>query len=261
MSLKIIKKTIQNKYFTFNAMIFLPNSEETSYTNWAIFTHGYTASKSDCINWAQRITEINIPTVIFDLPGHHLGSYNSVNSFEEFRDHSQECFLDAFNLLQEHLNGPCTHLTLGGHSLGALLALKALELPAFKDVEKLGIAVGIGIGHHKTIHLFESSFYEKTLSVRRQLVDEKLDSDIVFPWIKDEKINIQIEGHRVHLITGLDDIVVGEGGTQTLMDKLVEHGNNVTYSSPRKLPHHEPSKAATYIYNFLKKELDLKVVL
>lgn len=257
MSLKILKKTITNNYFTFNAMFFLPTEQSGSYTNWAIFTHGYTASKSDCINWAQRIAEINIPTVIFDLPGHHLGSYNSVSTFDDFKNHAHECFIDAYHLLKEYLPDACAQLILGGHSLGALLAIKALELKEFKNTTKLAIAVGIGIGHHKTVHLFESSFYEKTLMVRRQLVDENLDSDIVFPWIKDEKFNLDIRGERIHFITGLDDIVVGEGGTQTLVDKLNELENTVSYTYPRKLPHHEPSKAATYIYNFLKNELKI----
>ena len=260
MGLKIFKRTITNKNFTFNAMVFIPNSDGSTYTNWALFTHGYTASKSDCINWAQRIAEVNIPTVIFDLPGHHLGSYNSVPSFDVFKKHSHECFVDAFILLQEYVSNSCAHLTLGGHSLGALLAIKALEIPAFNSIRRLAIAVGIGIGQHQTIHLFESSFYQKTLSVRRQLVDENLDSDKVFPWIKEEKQNISLRGQRVHLITGLDDVVVGEGGTQNLMDHLLQYDNHVTLQTPRKLPHHEPSKAATYIYNFLKAELDLEVI-
>lgn len=257
MSLEIVKKTIENKYFSFNAMAFVPTEHAKTRSEWALFTHGYTASKSDCLNWAQRLSEANIPSVIFDLPGHHLGSFNSVNSFEDFKEHSHTCFEDAYELLKETLGTECSTVILGGHSLGAMLSIKALKLDAFKDLNRLAVAIGIGIGQHKTVHLFESSFYQKTLQVRRQLVDEHLDSDVMFPWIKQEKLDTDISGERIHLITGLDDVVVGEGGLEAFRFNLEALGNQVTFSEPKKLAHHEPSKAATHIYNFLKKELEL----
>jgi hypothetical protein len=257
MSVKLIKKTLTNEHFTFNSMLFLPSQKSEIRTEWALLTHGYTASKSDCLNWAQRLSEAGIPTIIFDLPGHHLGSYNEVKSFEEFRDHVLSCFETCFELLQNHISSKCSHLIFGGHSLGALLAIKALKLSTIKPNKKLAIGVGIGIGQHKTAHLFETSFYEKTLNIRRQLVDENIDSDLVFPWIKQEKLDLDIENERIHLITGLDDVVVGKGGLEVLKSKLEAKNNNVTFMEPRKLPHHEPAIAATHIYNFLKSELNL----
>ncbi len=256
MSVKIIKKTLKNDNFTFNAMAFLPSESEDWRRECALFTHGYTASKSDCINWAQRLSEAGIPCVIFDLPGHHLGSYNSVSSFQTFKARSHYCFVDALNFLKDYLPSPPDKLILGGHSLGALLSIKALELAEFKDYDRLAIAVGLGISQHKTIHLFESSFYQKTLNIRRQLVDENLDAALVFPWIHEEKLNLSISGQRIHLITGQDDVVIGAGGSEALRFHLEEE-NNVTMFEPKKLPHHEPSLAATHIYSFLKKELHL----
>ncbi len=258
MSTKLIKKKLTDQYFSFNAMAFIPSPSVEKRSEWAIFTHGYTASKSDCLNWAQRLSEVGIPCAIFDLPGHHLGSYNKVNSFEDFRDHSHECFLGAFNFLKEQLTDGrknCTKLILGGHSLGALLAIKALNISEFDFYDPIALAIGIGIGQHKTAHLFETSFYEKTLNIRRQLVDPHLDSDFVFPWIKEEKQNMQVFNKRVHMITGLDDVVVGEGGLEAFRLELEANKNDVTFSEPKKLPHHEPSMAATHIYNYLKNEL------
>ncbi len=257
MSTKLVKKTLTNSRFTFNAIAFLPSPEVETRSEWALFTHGYTASKSDCLNWAQRLSEAGIPVAIFDLPGHHLGSYNDVNSFEEFQECSHHCFIDAFNFLNEHMQSDCTKLILGGHSLGAMLSIKALNLPDLEFYDPMAIGVGIGIGQHKTTHLFETSFYEKTLNIRRQLVDPHLDSDVVFPWIKQQKLDMNIYNKRVHLITGLDDVVVGEGGLEAFKFELESKGNIVSFSEPRKLPHHEPSMAATHIYNFLKKELGL----
>lgn len=252
MSVRLIKKKLSLRNFEFNAIAFLPKNPSSL---GALFTHGYTASKNDCVNWAQRLSDAGIGTVIFDLPGHHLGSYNSVSSFEEFRDHAHECFESAFDFLSEHAE--IDQIVLGGHSLGALLSVFALDLPKFKNLNPLSIGVGLGIGQHKTAHLFETSFYQKTLNIRRQLVDEKIDSDLVFPWIKEAKLNLDVTQKRIHLITGIDDVVVGEGGMEALAFYLKSNGNDVTTAEPRKLPHHEPAAAATHIYNFLKKELSL----
>ncbi len=257
MNVKIIKQTLTNKYFSFNAMAFLPPSDVETRSEWALFTHGYTASKSDCINWAQRLSELGIPCAIFDLPGHHLGSYNEIRSFEDFKKNAHDCFIDAYKFLKEQGLSDCTKLILGGHSLGALLSLKALNIKEFEELNPLAIGIGIGISQHKTVHLFESSFYQKTLNIRRQLVCENLDSDLVFPWIKNEKLNLEIYQKRIHLITGLDDVVVGEGGAEVLRFNLESQGNDVTLTEPKKLPHHEPSSAASYIASFIKKELKL----
>lgn len=259
MSVQIIKKTLNNNYFTFNAFAFIPADGPSAppvRSEWALFTHGYTASKSDCINWAQRLSESGIPCCIFDLPGHHLGGLNSIPSFEVFRDKSTECFIDAFKFLQELTESDCERLILGGHSLGALLSLKALELEMFASYNPLAIGVGLGISQHTTQHLFESSFYQKTLNIRRQLVDKNIDSDLIFPWIKEEKLNLDLKDKRIHLITGQDDVVVGEGGMQALAFNL-NINNDVSTFEPRKLPHHEPSMAASQIFSFLKKELSL----
>ena len=260
MSIKISKTIIQNSFFKFNAMTFLPSPNEEHKPLMAIFTHGYTASKRDCLPWAQRLAESGIPSVIFDLPGHYLGSFEEVESFKDFKDHAHENFIDAHRYLIEQLkaHGYDTNfetLILGGHSLGAMLTLKALELDYFKSMNTYGVCVGLGIGQHKTTHLFESSFYQKTLDVRRQLVSPALDSDVVFPWIKQEKLNMSITGKKIHLICGVDDVVVGPGGVEALAFNLQELGNDVSVHEPKKLPHHEPTMAATHINSFVKKNL------
>lgn len=263
MSVKLIKKTLENSYFCVNSMVFLPSknsSEPMQKDSWALFTHGYTASKRDCLPWAQRLAEAGIPSVIFDLPGHYLGSFNECESFDDFVNHAHEIFTEAFEYLKASLSAEgydskCSRVILGGHSLGALLAVKALELEAFQNIERIGIGVGLGIGQHKTAHLFETSFYEKTLNIRRQLVSPAIDSDRIFSWIKQQKLDANVKGQRIHLITGQDDVVVGAGGMEAQEFSLKELGNIVTTHNPRKLPHHEPIMAATHIHSFLKKEL------
>lgn len=263
MSVKIVKKTLTNSYFSFNAMAILPSPDENaSYKGqWGVFTHGYTASKRDCLPWAQRLAESGAPCVFFDLPGHYLGGYHEVESFEDFKAHVHECFIDAYKFLAESLNEndydiECTDVIFGGHSLGAMLSLKALELPYFSQLNKMAICIGLGIGQHKETHLFESSFYQKTLDIRRQLVSPSIDSDLVFPWIKEAKLSVTLTDQRIHLICGIDDVVVGEGGMKALEFNLVELGNTVTSIEPKKLPHHEPTMAATYVNSFLRKEFN-----
>ena len=245
MSVKILKRTLKSDHFTFNSMIFIAD-EGIARNTIALFTHGYTASKADLISWASRISDAGISSIIFDLPGHLLGSYNEVDHFETFTEHSIDCFDVAFKELKSEVGFNPDTLILGGHSLGALLSIKALEFLS---------AVGLGISQHETTHLFNSSFYEKTLNIRRQLVCESLDSDKMFPWISEEKENISIRGERIHLITGKDDVVVGLGGVNEFGDKLEALGNNVSISEPTRLPHNNPELAGSHIYSFLKKEL------
>ena len=257
MSVKIIKQTLKDENFTFNSMIFKAEKGIADKTV-ALFTHGYTASKSDQISWATRLSDAGISSIIFDLPGHHLGSFNEISSFETFTENAVNCFHLAYESLLERIDFEPEFLILGGHSLGALLSIKALELPTFSKIGKLAIAVGLGISQHETVHLFNSSFYAKTLNIRRQLVCESIDSDKMFPWISSEKENISVSNQRIHLITGRDDIVVGLGGVNEFAEKLEGLGNNVSISEPARLPHNNPELAGSHIYSFLKKELNLK---
>ena len=251
---KISFITLENEYFKFNAITFIPNEVDHNKVV-AVFSHGYTACKNDNFSWAQRLSDANIPCIIFDLPGHYLGSLYEVESFESFKEHAHECFLNAYQKLVDMIDFMPEKIVLGGHSLGAMLSLKALEFPEFENA--IAIGIGLGISQHKETHLFETSFYQKTLNIRRQLVSPALGSENVFPWIKDEKISYALEGKRIHLITGADDVVVGQGGMEALEFMLKNMNNEVTTQEPKKLPHHEPSLASSHIFHFLKKEFNL----
>lgn len=252
MKVKVKFHQLQNDHFSFEAISFVPEDIKS----YAIFTHGYTSSKGSIFSWGQRLSEAGIATIIFDIPGHYLGSINEVESFDDFKNHAHECFVDAYHkLLSVSENNNDKKIFLGGHSLGALLSIKALELDIFNDAYAIG--VGLGISQHKETHLFESSFYEKTLNIRRQLVSPSLDSDHVFPWIKNEKLSFSLRGKKIHLITGADDVVVGKGGMEALSFLLNNLSNEVSSNEPKKLPHHEPGFAASHVYHFIKKELTL----
>ena len=144
-------------------------------------------------------------------------------------------------------------MVLGGHSLGSLLALKALTMKEFEPYKKLGIGVGLGMAPKDVVHLFDTPFYKSTLKVREQLVSPELKPDNVFPWIRDEKYNLQITNQDIHLISGDDDLVVGNDGMERFLENLVQKNNRVTIERPSKLPHHEPQGAASYVKKYLKK--------
>lgn len=262
MSTKVIPLELSLSWFQVNALAFLPSLEggKTIKTEWALFSHGYTSHKGDCLNWASRLVEVGVPCLIFDQPGHYLGSFHEVNAWEDFRDHVHELFGEAFNRLQGlmelHLgngNFPSPrNIVLGGHSLGAFTSIKALELPIFQSYQKVAIAIGIGIGQRQATHLFETAFYEKTLSIRRQLVSPALDSKVVFSWLKNEKENMTVSSQRIHLITGEDDVVVGAGGLEAFIEVLERNGNVATWDRPKRLPHHEPGAATPHMFAFLK---------
>lgn len=262
MSSKVIRTELSLPWFQVNALAFIPSTEGASIkSEWAIFTHGYTSHKGDCLNWATRLVESGVPCLIFDQPGHYLGSFNEVSSFEDFTAHAHELFEEAYTrltaLMDQQLGagGYPTNsaIILGGHSLGAFTSIKALDLPVFANIPSISVAVGIGIGQQQATHLFETAFYEKTLSVRRQLVSPNLDSKTIFKWLKEAKENLDISGKRVHMITGEDDIVVGNLGMDAFLKVLESHGNVVTFDKPKRLAHHEPGLATAHIYSFLKK--------
>lgn len=259
MSVQLVKQTLVTPYFKFNAIAFIPSIEQDApqiKSQWALCTHGYTSCKMDNIPWAQRLVNAGVPTVIFDLPGHYLGSFEEVKSMEDFKEHAPECFITAYEFLANCMTdiGKCTDVIFLGHSLGALLCIKALTLKYFENIQRLVIGVGFGIGQHKTAHLFETSFYEKTLNIRKQLVSPAITAEVMFPWIRDEKLDLGVSHQTIHLITGEDDVVVGAGGMEALAFELKQLENEVTTYEPKKLPHHEPGLAASHIFHFLKKK-------
>ncbi len=227
MSSKVCITELSTPWFQVNALAFLPHGSAPLKKEWAIFTHGYTSHKGDCLNWASRLVDSGVPCIIFDQPGHYLGSFNEVNSIEDFKNHVHELFGEAYLRLQslmeihEPQRRPILPSTiiLGGHSLGAFTAFKALELPIFNEVSKLGIGIGIGIGQRQATHIFETAFYEKTLSIRRQLVSPSLDSKDIFSWLKNEKENMYY--FRVMLNSTISDILtMFDNDTMTVIEDI-----------------------------------------
>lgn len=249
--MKVLKSTIKYLDQATNVFCFLP--EEIKLL--AVFCHGYTADKSSILNWATRLAEVNCAVALFDLPGHYLGNFSEVEDFDHFKNNAHKLFYSAYEELLSSSNTKASDnlkLVLGGHSLGAMLALKASKLAEFKNLEKVIVGVGIGMAPKTVVHLFDTPFYKNTLDLRNQLVSKALHSDNVFPWIRDEKQNIDLENQRIHLITGIDDLVVGEDGMERFHQVLVEKNNQVTMERPSRLPHHEPNLAASHIKKFLK---------
>lgn len=257
MNVKITKTLLSLSWCETQAFALIPEGDIRPIR--AIYGHGYTASKADCLPWAIRAAEAGIPAIIFDWPGHYLGSFNEVERFEDFTREGHMLFAQAYERLEGLLHSLSSpqRVILGGHSLGALMALKALKLPAFQNMKRLGVGVGLGLNEKVETHLFDTTFYQKTLSIRRQLVSPALDTTNMFPWIRDEKLALTVSGERIHLIVGEDDMVVGAGGMLNIAEHLTKLGNNVTTFEPKKLAHHEPTLAAPHLHAFLKQELSL----
>ncbi len=266
--MKVQKLTLDYLDQKTNALVFLPEAsdlgESAVKSTFAILTHGYSSDKSSILNWPIRLAEVGVPCILFDLPGHYLGNYSEVVDFEHFKNHAHELFYSAFLKLKDYfleefplneqmLETDQLKLALGGHSLGAMLSLKALMLPEFSQYNKRAIAVGLGMAPKNVVHLFDTPFYKSTLRVREQLVSPALNPDNVFPWIKDEKVALTISNQTIHLITGIDDLVVGDDGMERLAESLTLKQNTVSTEKPSKLPHHEPQLAAAHVKKYLKK--------
>lgn len=266
MSVKVLPLELTLPYFTVNALAFIPSPDKEVRCEYAVFTHGYTSHKGDCLNWATRLVDAGVPTIIFDHPGHFLGSFHDLKNFKDFKEHAHELFGEAFKRLEVLVDQTlgvgshplCRNVILGGHSLGAFTSLKALELPAFKNFGRISIGIGLGLGQRQETHIFETAFYEKTIAIRSQLVSPVLNSKIVFPWLKEAKEGLTISNERIHLITGEDDVVVGPGGVEAFIEVLEKNGNTATFERPKRLAHHEPGAAAPHLYSFLKNHFGWK---
>ncbi|EQC44529.1 alpha/beta hydrolase family protein [Bacteriovorax sp. BSW11_IV] len=255
MSVKLVKIEIPYLDQKVNAIGFLPDPAKPTKDGLAILTHGYTSHKASILNWPTRLVEEGLPAILFDLPGHFLGGFSEVYDFELFKTEAPKLFQKAYELMKEHItltdNSP---IVLGGHSLGSLLCLKAMESDFFKSKNTKAVCVGLGLPPEGVTHIFDTPFYKSTLVIREQLVSKALGPKIVFPWIKEEKENMDISGHRIHFITGEDDLVVGKDGTERFAKILERHGNQVTVEKPTKLGHHLPEMAAGYVKKYLKSE-------
>ena len=87
MSSKVICLELSVPWFQVNALAFIPSPDKTPIkSEWALFSHGYTSHKGDCLNWATRLVEAGVPCMIFDQPGHYLGSFHEIASFEDFKE-------------------------------------------------------------------------------------------------------------------------------------------------------------------------------
>lgn len=247
------KLTLTSGPFTINALAFVPEYPKTNFVG--IFTHGYTASKSSILTWGSRLAGSGFSTMIFDLPGHYLGSYNEVESLDDFTKYAPLLFHEAKSFFEnEGLLSGAETLILGGHSLGALMSLKALENEL--NYEKVfNICVGYGPGPQETIHAFDSDFYKKTFEFREQLVSDPIRGNKILPWIKSQKENINITNREIHLITGKDDIVVASDGSERLQTLLKIKGNQVSLSRPNRMPHHQPELAGPHIMAILREKL------
>jgi hypothetical protein len=256
MGIKVFKTNLVVDEFEVHALGFLPEAINSVKPNsLAIFTHGYTSHKGSLLTWASRLVEEGMPCLIFDLPGHYLGGFSEVPTFEIFQKKAHRLFIEGYQtLLKETGVDHVDHVILGGHSLGGLLALKALALKEFEEVKTRAICVGLGLLEEGKTHLFESQFYKSTLNLRSQLVSPELAPDALFKWIRFEKNNLEVKNHIVHLITGEDDLVVGDQGTERIAELLKINGNTVSLEIPSKLPHHFPEQAASFIKKYLKKE-------
>ncbi len=241
----VTRTTIKSEHFEVEALKF---EAESPLDCCAVFSHGFTSSKNSIVSWAQRLADDGISSIVFDWPGHYLGNFKDCENFESFRQNAHLLFISAYKEVQEENS----HVVLGGHSLGALLSLKASMNPIFNTVHTHNICVGLGLSESNDVHLFSSTFYQKTLNIRRQLVSPSLNPDIVFPWIKEEKKEIEIKDKSIFILNGLDDAVVGKEGGAFMKEILEKNDNNVTLSTPKNLPHHRPEMATVHIAHNVK---------
>ena len=240
--LKEIKKiTLNSENLTANALFFIP--EKISGTRCCLFTHGYTSHKGSILTWAQKMMDLNIPTIIFDLPGHFLGGFHDVPSFELFKKEGPLLFSEAFTTIKKEFPEIVTAIS-GGHSLGALFSLLH---SAQSDFIQHQICVGLGSLPLNKPHLFETPFFKDTMLLRSELVSKQLSPTQVLPWIAETKRKAITSDKNIHLIGGSDDIIIGgTEGVEQMAGYLMPSNQVIKHIIP-KLPHHLPENAGVFV--------------
>ncbi len=248
--MKIIKKIIPWSHGETNAFCFLPEGKSKSV---AIFSHGYTSHKDAILTWAIKLSQAGVVSILFDLPGHYLGTFSEVKKFEDFSNDIHHIFRQSYDAFLKDIDfktGP--NIILGGHSLGALLALKAA--PFFNS--SLIICVAHGLSLPGEMVVWDSPFFKETMEIREQLVSPALKPSNIFPWIQKEQQVLSLENHKIVLIGGKDDLIVSEKRVVDLKNHLEKKNNLVTLEIANKLPHNQPEMAASLIKKIVK-EFDL----
>ncbi len=245
--------------YSVHGLIFLPEPGQKRIPTLMLATHGLTAHKASLLNWSLRLGEAGVASILFDLPGHYLGGWSEVPSFDWFCEYAHQLYGEAFRQLTRECQGQGNdgpaRIVLAGHSLGGLLALKALELEDFKTCpERHALAVGFGLAKPGAPHLFDTPFYQKTFQQRAQLISPLLDPQKILFWIREQKEGLKLQGKKIHLLSGHDDIVANEQGVGRMAELLQKLGNQVSIEHPKKLPHHAPELAAPHIKSWFDRQ-------
>ena len=246
--IEVVTETLSFKGTSTDALIFVPDASARAHCL-GVFSHGYTSHKGSLLAWASKLGDGGLPVVLFDLPGHYLGNFSEVEDFHDFAHDAPGLFFDAYEKLEKAAGrGQAETIILGGHSLGALLSLKALG--RFVGKKTLNVCVGLGMPGEGT-HVYDTPFYRQVIDFRGSLVSKALGPQAVFPWVKREKESLCVSGATVYLLCGQDDLVVGVEGADRLKTHLEAQHNRVFLEKPRRLAHHEPEGAAVHIKRFL----------
>ncbi len=230
-----------------SALMFIPKIDSIPIGQ-CVFTHGYTSSKTSLLSWSQTLLQSNIPSILFDLPGHLLGNSSDISSLEEF----YEVAIQFFHQCTEYMNQEkpkWEHVPwwFGGHSLGAFIALNAsrIKKPKIKTV-----CVGLGLKKDLRKTIAHHHFFKDVIEFRKHLVSETLSPAPFFSWLQKKKENLDISNQNFFFITGKDDIVMTPEDTQNLIEHL-KNKNDIKSVFPKHLPHYLPERASSEIKNLI----------
>jgi pimeloyl-ACP methyl ester carboxylesterase len=244
---QIYRHKLKTKHLESAALTFFPAQASNKIA--AVFTHGHTSHKGAILSWAEKLYHAGIASTIFDLPGHYMGEGSDVIDLDLFSKEAPELFSQAINAMSEKLI--VDHWIVGGHSLGALLSLKFLNLEAIPNSKVEAIAVGFAETSKSGNHLYQEAIFKKMLEFRSLLVSPALHHDYFFQWIRKEKMSLALKNKRLLLLSGRDDLVAKAEDVESLALRLKQDENIVELIMLDKLPHHEPEKAATHIRDYI----------
>lgn len=251
--MEVIPLLVPFENSTTHGLAFLPKVYEREDLVLSVFAHGYTSHKGSLLTWASKLCDEGLPILLLDLPGHRLGHFGEVESFEQFIEFTPRLFEQGLDLLEELMlsrwqGKGLRRAVVGGHSLGGLFSLMIdFDALSSRFADVYNICVGLGLAPKETNHIFETPLFAATIQLRGQLVAPSILPEVVFPWIKNFKANFFPRGIRAHFLIGSDDVVVPGDGCQRFVNQLLASGNEVSIETVRKLPHHQPELASSFL--------------
>ena len=120
-------------------------------------------------------------------------------------------------------------------------------------MEQVNLSVGTGYSPDRQNSFLESTFYENTINLRKELVSKTICPSKMLSWFKNRMNSLKLKNANILLLSGKDDLIAGREGPERLSKLLTEKGNFVTLNRPKKFATSSTRKCNSFSVFIFKK--------